>query len=129
MNRAANIHIISIPPHKIPHFFQKEAKWREEIHSTGSVQVHSTSSVQVREEEKNFFFIPRRGIIGGSRNTHRCERDHTYVCMEQVVEVAGIDIQVELVAVAVEELVGGEGVDAEVRLNGRPLFLGPEETA
>ena len=47
----------------------------------------------------------------------------------EVVEVAGIDIQVERVAIAVEELVGGEGVDAEIRLDGRPLFLGPEETA
>ena len=42
----------------------------------------------------------------------------------ELIEVAGIDIEVEHVAVAIEELVGGPAVDVQMTLNGGLLFVG-----
>ena len=42
----------------------------------------------------------------------------------ELIEVAGIDIEVEHVAVAIEELVGWPAVDVQMTLNGGLLFVG-----
>ena len=42
----------------------------------------------------------------------------------ELIEVAGIDVEVEHVAVAIEELVGWPAVDVQMTLNGGLLFVG-----
>ena len=49
---------------------------------------------------------------------------HAFQQPGEIIEVARVNIQVEQVSVAVEEFVGGEGIDTKVALDGRLLLGG-----
>ena len=48
---------------------------------------------------------------------------HAFQQPGEIIEVARVNIQVEQVAVAVEEFVGGEGIDTKVALDGGLLVV------